>query len=71
MAEAKEKKKRSIAVWWSGIRSEWGKIVWPDRKKVGRQTLATIVVSAIIAVLIVFFDMIIRFGIDRVMTLGG
>ena len=71
MAEAKEKKKRSIAAWWSGIRSEWGKIAWPDRKKVGRQTVATIIVSAIVAVLIVFFDMIIRFGIDRVMTLGG
>ena len=71
MAEAKEKKKHSIAAWWSGIRSEWSKIVWPDRKKVGRQTVATIIVSAVIAILIVFFDMIIRYGVDRLMTLGG
>ena len=71
MAEAKEKKKRSIGAWWSGIRSEWSKIVWPDRKKVGRQTVATIIVSAVIAILIVFFDMVIRYGVDRLMTLGG
>ena len=30
-----------------------------------------ILVSAVIAILIVFFDMVIRYGVDRLMTLGG
>lgn len=53
----------------SGIKTEFAKIYWPDRKKVTKQTIAVIAVSAIMGVLIVFFDMIIQYGLDFLFTL--
>ena len=69
MAEVKEKK--SISTWWSGIKSEFAKIVWADGDTIARQTTATCVASVILALLIVFFDMIIQFGVDKLIAIGA
>lgn len=55
----------------SGLKSEFGKIVWADKKKVGRQTVATIISSVVIALLIVIFDMLIQYGVDFLVKIGG
>ena len=70
MAEAKTKtKKKRSAEWWDGIKTEFGKIVWADRKTVGRQTTAVVIISIILGLLIVFFDMIIQYGVDKFVKL--
>ena len=70
MAEAKtKKKKKRISEWWDGIKTEFGKIVWADRKTVGRQTTAVVIISIILGLLIVFFDMIIQYGVDKFVKL--
>lgn len=73
MAEAKEAKtktnKKSFSEWWDGIKTEFGKIVWADRKTVGRQTTAVVIISIILGLLIVFFDMIIQYGVDKLVKL--
>jgi preprotein translocase subunit SecE len=69
MAEVKEKK--SISTWWSGIKSEFAKIVWADGDTIARQTTATCVASVILALLIVFFDMVIQFGVDKLIAIGA
>lgn len=53
----------------SGIKTEFAKVFWPDRQKVAKQTVAVIIVSALMGVLIVFFDMIIQFGLDLLFKL--
>ncbi|MQN02273.1 MAG: preprotein translocase subunit SecE [Lachnospiraceae bacterium] len=68
MAETKKKRKR-ISEWWDGVKAEFGKIVWADRKTVGRQTVAVVIISVVLALLIVFFDMIIRYGLDKLIKL--
>jgi preprotein translocase subunit SecE len=69
MAETNEKK--GISSWWSGIRSEFAKIVWADGDTIARQTTATCIASVVLALLIVFFDMIIQFGVDKLVGLGA
>lgn len=53
----------------AALKAEFGKIFWPDKASVGRQTVAVVIVTAILGVLIVFFDMIIQFGLDKLFQL--
>lgn len=52
MAESGKTTKKS---WFKGLKSEFNKIIWTDKKSLGKQTVAvvsiTIVVGAIITVL--------------------
>lgn len=49
----KKQKKNSFA---SGLRKEWNKITWPDRKKLTLQTAAVLLVTAVMAGFIVLID---------------
>ncbi len=53
-----------IANWFQGLRSEFQKIVWPDRATLGRQTVAVVIVTAVLAVIIAILDLGIQFGVD-------
>ncbi len=69
MAETTTKEKKSFADRLDGLKAEFGKIFWPERGMVFRQSTATIVVSVIVALLIVFFDMLIKQGVDFLVNL--
>jgi preprotein translocase subunit SecE len=69
MAEVKNKDKATIGDWWDGIKAEFGKIVWPTGQTIYRQTVATVVISVITALIIVFCDMVIQFGVDKLVSL--
>ena len=43
--------------WFSGLKAEFSKIIWPDKKSLGRQTLAVIVVCIILGVIIAVLDL--------------
>ncbi len=58
-----------IANWFNGLRSEFHKIVWLDRKSLGRQTVAVIIVTVILAVIIAVLDFGIQFGVDLLVNL--
>ncbi len=58
-----------IRSWFQGLRDEFKKIVWPDRASLGRQTVAVIIVSVILAVIIAILDFGIQTGIDFLTTL--
>ena len=47
------KVKRSF---FKGVRAEWDKIVWTDKKTLGRQTVAVFVISVIVCLLITLAD---------------
>ena len=66
---ADSSKKRDVRDWWDDLKAEFGKIVWPDGRTISRQSAATIAVSVFVALLIVFFDMIIQYGVDRLVAL--
>ena len=66
---ADSKKKKAVRDYWDDLKAEFGKIVWPDGRTISRQSIATIVVSVFTALVIVFFDMIIQYGVDFLVEL--
>ena len=39
-----------------GLKTEWDKVVWTDRKTLGKQTVAVVVISVITCLLITLAD---------------
>ncbi len=58
MADAKKAKNanKGSQSFMKGLKTEWGKIVWTDQKTLGKQTVAVVVISAIICGLITLVD---------------
>ncbi len=69
MAEKKDGKV-TFADRWNGLKAEFGKIVWPDGQTIYKQSVAVILATILIALLIVFFDMIIQYGVDFLVNLS-
>lgn len=50
--------------WFSGLRTEFSKIFWPDRKSLVRQTIAVVTVSVVVGLIIALMDWAIQYGVD-------
>ncbi|MBQ8626503.1 MAG: preprotein translocase subunit SecE [Agathobacter sp.] len=50
--------------WFSGLRTEFSKIFWPDRKSLVRQTIAVVAVSVVVGLIIALMDWAIQYGVD-------
>lgn len=55
--------------WFKGVKAEFKKIIWPDKKSLARQTIAVLSVSVALALIIKILDMIMTFGIDKLVTM--
>lgn len=53
---AKAKQDGRIKKWWTGLKSEFGKIIWLNKSTVAKQTTIVIVVTLIVGVIIAFID---------------
>ncbi len=56
--------KKSGSEFWKGIKSEFRKIIWPDRSTLTKQSIAVIVVSIITGALIAIIDRALQYGIN-------
>lgn len=61
---AEKKKESQIKIWFESLSTEFKKIIWPDRKTLVKQTVAVVVVTAVLGVLISVFDAAILEGIN-------
>lgn len=50
--------------WFQGLQSEFKKIIWTDRKTLVKQTIAVVVITIILAILIGVMDAVILEGIN-------
>ena len=50
-----------------GIKSEFKRIIWPTREDVTKETIAVIVVTVILALIIAGLDFAIQLGLDAVL----
>ena len=67
MAEGKEKKAKKPS-FWKGVKTEFKKITWPDGKDLTRQTVAVVVITALLSVLIALIDFVVKYGVDWLTT---
>ncbi|TGY91920.1 preprotein translocase subunit SecE [Petralouisia muris] len=68
MGETKTEK-ASKTSWFIGLKAEFGKIIWPDKKSLSRQTAAVVAVSVVLGLIIAVLDVIIRYGVDNLVKL--
>lgn len=50
--------------WFKGLKAEFKKIIWPDKKTLVKQTVAVIVCSVCLGILIWMIDVVIQYGVD-------
>ena len=50
--------------WFKGLKAEFKKIIWPDKKTLVKQTVAVITCSVILGAIIAVVDALIPYGID-------
>ena len=63
-ANEKAPKTPVVKSWFKGLKAEFKKIIWPDKKSLGKQTLAVIVITAVLSVIIALLDAVVKFGIN-------
>ena len=56
---------------WKSLKAEFNKIMWPDRQTTINKSVAVVVVSTILALVIALFDYLIAFGLSGLTQLLG
>ena len=54
--------------WFKGLKSEFKKIVWESREDVTRQTIAVVLISLVLGVIITLIDTALQLGIDKLIS---
>ncbi len=61
MGEVKNTKKAS---WFKGLKAEFNKIVWPNRKTLISESTTVVTAAVILGAIISVVDLFIKYGID-------
>ena len=56
--------------WFHGLKQEFRKISWTDRKSVTKQTVAVVSVSVAVGLIIALLDWMIQYGVDFLLGLS-
>ena len=59
MSEKAQKKS-----WFKGLKAEFNKIIWPDRKTLVKHTAAVVSVSVVLGLIIAIVDFAAQYGVD-------
>lgn len=49
---------------WKSVKTEFGKITWPDKNDCVKQSAAVLCVSVVLGFIITFLDTLIQYGIN-------
>ena len=67
MGDSSEKQAKPS--YWQGLKAEFRKITWPDKKSAFKQSVVVTIISVILGLIIVVFDAAIRYGVNFLMSL--
>ncbi|MBE5951314.1 MAG: preprotein translocase subunit SecE [Lachnospiraceae bacterium] len=56
--------KAPVKSWFKGLKAEYKKIVWPGKESLAKQTVAVVIITAVLSVIIALLDAVVKFGID-------
>jgi len=54
----------------TGLKAEFKKVIWPDKDSIIKQSTAVVVVSVLLGIVITIFDMGIKFGVEKILQIG-
>jgi preprotein translocase subunit SecE len=61
MADSAKENKVSFL---DGVKAEWGKIVWPNKDQLTKQTVAVIITTIVVGVIISLLDTALQYGVN-------
>ncbi len=67
MGDSAEKQARPS--FFKGVKSEYKKISWPDRQSTLKQSIAVVVISVVMGVLIAVLDYVFQYGVNFLTSL--
>ena len=70
MGHSENVEKAPKTSWFTGLKAEFRKIVWPDKKSVVRQTIAVVAVSVVTGLIIALLDWLIQYGVNFLIGLN-
>ncbi len=68
MSEEKTEK-RPKESWFTGLKAEFQKIIWPTKEALVKQTTAVVVTSVILGLIIALLDTIFQYGVNVLVNL--
>lgn len=70
MAESEKKAKSGSGItgWFRNLKVEFSKIIWPNKPTIFKETVAVVLVSIVLGVIIVLVDMLVQFGVDKILS---
>lgn len=68
MGDASKENTKKKTSFFKGLKKEFKKVVWPDKKDITKQTTAVLVISLVLGLIITLLDTIIQYGVDFLTT---
>ncbi len=53
--------------WFKGLKSEFKKIIWPDKESLAKQSVAVVVITIILGIVIALVDFCVNSGIKLIL----
>ena len=50
--------------WFTGLKAEFRKIIWPTKENVAKETTAVVITSIILGLIIAMLDFVIQYGVN-------
>ena len=50
--------------WFTGLKAEFRKIIWPTKESVAKETTAVVITSIILGLIIAMLDFLIQYGVN-------
>ena len=69
MSDNTEKNVAPKTSWFTGLKSEFRKIIWPDKKSLGKQTLAVTGAAVVAGLIIAGIDVLVQYAINFIVNL--
>ena len=64
MGDSAEKQKQKGPGFFSGVKAEFSKIIWPNRNATIKQSVAVVVISVVVGVIIAILDYVAKNGVS-------
>ena len=69
MSEDISNEKAPKKSWFKGLKAEFKKIVWPDKKSLARESVAVVASAVALGIIIKIIDVVINYGLEFLMGL--
>ena len=64
MGDSAKTEKALKKSWFKGLKAEFKKVIWPDRKTLATETTAVVAVSIAVGIIIAVLDLVIQYGLN-------